>query len=118
MLPQLELLLEIQDLKSQRADLQEQSDARDFEQDVFGISVEEALKQLDEKIAEMEETLEPRVKSRYQRLSGRGKFIVPVINGTCFGCFVSIPTAVASNAERYNKLHHCDNCGRFLYLID
>jgi predicted nucleic acid-binding Zn-ribbon protein len=116
--PQLEVLLEIQDLKTQRADLQEQGEGRQFEQEVFGISVEEALAQLDEKIAEMENSLEPRVKARYQRLLGRGKFIVPVINGTCFGCFVSIPTAMAGNAERHNQLHHCDNCGRFLYMID
>jgi predicted nucleic acid-binding Zn-ribbon protein len=41
-----------------------------------------------------------------------------VINGTCFGCFVSIPTAVASESDRNESLRYCDNCGRFLYLVD
>lgn len=113
--PQLETLLEIQDLRTQRSELFEQSESRTFEEEVFHISVEDALKQLDEKIAEMEDSLEPAVRNRFRKLAGsRGRFIVSVINGTCFGCFVSVPTAVAS--ERNEELRYCENCGRFLYL--
>src|SRR5690606_4763232 len=113
--PQLEKLLEIQDLKTTRADLLEQGESRGVEEEFFNISADDALAQLDEKIAEMEESLETATRRRYQRLSGsRGRFVVPVINGTCFGCFVSIPTAVASDAERNQELRYCDNCGRFL----
>jgi predicted nucleic acid-binding Zn-ribbon protein len=116
--PELESLLELQDLKMQRADLLEQSESRNVEEEVFHMSVDEALEQLDEKIAAIEEALPPVVRGRYRRLLGsRGRFVVPVINGTCFGCFVSIPTAVASVAERNEGLRHCDNCGRFLYLV-
>ena len=114
--PQLETLLEIQDLKTQRGELFEQSANRAFEEEVFNISPDEAIKQLDEKIAEMELTLEASVRNRYQRVAGsRGRFIVPVINGTCFGCFVSIPTAMSS--ERNKELRYCDSCGRFLYMV-
>jgi predicted nucleic acid-binding Zn-ribbon protein len=117
--PQLETLLEIQDLKTQRSDLLDQEGQINVEREVFQISVDDAIQQLDEKIVEMEESLDPPVRSRYRRLSGsRGRFVVPVINGTCFGCFVSIPTAVLSDADRNTHLQHCDNCGRFLYLID
>jgi len=117
--PHLEKLLELQDLKTQRGDLLDQGDGGNFEKELFNIKIEDAVQQLDEKIVEMEESLETRVRGRYRRLSGsRGRFIVPVINGTCFGCFVSVPTAVASHADRNDELHHCDNCGRFLYLID
>lgn len=113
--PQLEKLLEIQDLK----DLIEQIEGASVEKDVFQISTEEAAGQVTSKISEMEDTLEPAVRSRYRRLAGsRGRFIVPVINGTCFGCFVSIPTAVASLSERNEELRHCDNCGRFLYMVE
>ena len=113
---QLEKLLEIQDLKSQRGELLDQGAGRDVEEEVFNISVEDALEQLDAKMAEMEESLEPSVRGRYRKLSGsRGRFVVPVINGTCFGCFVSIPTALTS--ERNQSLRYCDNCGRFLYLV-
>jgi predicted nucleic acid-binding Zn-ribbon protein len=116
--PQLEKLLEIQDLKTTRADLREQGESRGVEEELFNISADEALQQLDEKIGEMEESLDAPIRRRYQRLSGsRGRFVVPVINGTCFGCFVSIPTAVASEAERNEGLRYCDNCGRFLYLV-
>lgn len=115
--PQLETLLELQDLKGQRGELVEQSEGRAVEEEVFGISADDALEQLDAKITEMEESLEPNVRSRYKRLSGsRARFVVPVINGTCFGCFVSIPTALSG--ERNEELRFCDNCGRFLYLID
>jgi uncharacterized protein len=117
--PQLESLLEIQDLKTQRGELIEQSGERKVEEEVFGMSIDEAVQQLDEKILEMEEALDAVIRNRYRRLSGtRTRFIVPVIRGTCFGCFVSIPTAVASDSERNEELRYCDNCGRFLYLID
>lgn len=116
---QLETLLEIQDLKSQRRELADTSAERQVEQDVFNMRVEDALAELDRKIAEMEGSLEPRVRSRYERLAGkRGRAVVPVIGGTCYGCFVSVPTALSSSAERNDELRYCDHCGRFLYLID
>ena len=116
---QLEMLLEIQDLKTQRRELEEAQSSREVEQEVFNIKVEDAIQQLDEKIAEMEESLEPRLRVRYQRLASRNsRPIVPVIRGTCYGCFVSIPTALVSDADRNEDLRSCDNCGRFLYLID
>lgn len=116
---QLETLLELQDLKSQRKELQEASSARQVEEEVFHISIEDALAQLDQKIEEIEAALPPAVRSRYGRLSGRSeRTVVPVIGGTCYGCFVSIPTAVISDSERNKEINYCDNCGRFLYLID
>jgi uncharacterized protein len=116
---QLETLLELQDLKSQRKELQEASSTRKVEEEVFNISIEDALVQLDQKIDEIENSLPPPVRSRYRRLAGRTeRTVVPVIGGTCYGCFVSIPTAVASDAERNEEIKYCDNCGRFLYLID
>jgi predicted nucleic acid-binding Zn-ribbon protein len=117
--PQLETLLELQDLKSQRRELQEASGERQVEEELFNMSAEQALEQLDLKIDEMEESLPVSIRSRYRRLSGRTeRSVVPVIGGTCYGCFVSIPTAVVSDSERNEEIHHCDNCGRFLYLID
>jgi predicted nucleic acid-binding Zn-ribbon protein len=117
--PQLETLMELQDLKSQRRELHEMTTTRQVEEEVFNIRVEDALTQLDQKIGEMETSLPPQVRSRYKRLSGRTeRTVVPVIGGTCYGCFVSIPTAVVSDADRNEDINYCDNCGRFLYLID
>ncbi len=116
---QLEMLLEIQDLKTQRRELEEAQDGREVEEEVFHLRPEDALAQLDSKIEEMEGSLDPRVRARYQRLASRNnRPVVPVIKGTCYGCFVSIPTALASDADRNEELRFCDHCGRFLYLID
>ncbi|HEX5521584.1 MAG TPA: C4-type zinc ribbon domain-containing protein [Longimicrobiaceae bacterium] len=117
--PTLETLLEIQDLKSQRKELEAASGERQVEEDVFQMSIGEALAKLDEKIGELENSLPPQVRSRYRRLEKRTpRIVAPVIGGICYGCFVAIPTAVASDAERNDEIRTCDNCGRFLYLFD
>jgi predicted nucleic acid-binding Zn-ribbon protein len=114
----LETLLEIQDLKTQRKELAEAAE-REVQEQVFGLSVDEALEKLDAKIAEMEETLPPQVLSRYRRVSARlPRVVAPVINGTCYGCFVAVPTAQASDADRNAEIRTCQNCGRFLYHVD
>ena len=114
----LETLLEIQDLKTQRRELAEEGE-REVQEQVFGLSVDEAVQALDAKIAEMEATLPPQVLSRYRRVSARmPRVVVPVIKGTCYGCFVAVPTAQASDAERNAEIRTCQNCGRFLYHVD
>jgi len=114
----LETLLEIQDLKTQRRELAEEGE-REMQEQVFGLSVDEALATLDAKIAEMEATLPPMVLSRYRRVSARmPRVVVPVIKGTCYGCFVAVPTAQASDADRNAEIRSCQNCGRFLYHVD
>ncbi len=116
--PQLETLLEIQDLKTQRRELEE-TQSREVQESVFGLSTEDALRTLDEKIEEMVESLEPQVRTRYRRVSTKQpRVVVPVIRGTCYGCFVQVPTALASDADRNEEVRSCQSCGRFLYLID
>ena len=115
--PNLETLLEIQDLRSHRRELE--AGEREVQEAVFGLGVDDAIKQIQEKISEMEESLPPQVRSRYSRVAAKHpRMIVPVIRGVCYGCFVSVPTALASDADRNAELRSCQNCGRFLYLID
>lgn len=115
---QLEMLLEIQDLKTQRRELVDTPGEREVEEGVFNMRIEDAVEQLDAKIQEMEDSLEPRVRMRYQRLAGkRPRVVVPVIKGTCYGCFVSVPTAQASDAARNDEIRYCESCGRFLYYV-
>jgi predicted nucleic acid-binding Zn-ribbon protein len=114
----LETLLEIQDLKTQRRELAEAGE-REMQEQVFGLSVDDAVQALDAKIAEMEETLPPAVLSRYRRVAARiPRVVAPVIKGTCYGCFVAVPTAQASDADRNAEVRTCQNCGRFLYHVD
>jgi predicted nucleic acid-binding Zn-ribbon protein len=116
--PQLEILLQIQDLKAQRRDLAEEEPSRLFQQQAFKLDVETALEQLDRKIAEVEGELDPRIRKRYDRLAvGMNRVVVPAINGVCYGCFVSVATSVASDPREREKLLNCDHCGRFIYFV-
>lgn len=117
---QLEILLQIQDLRAQRRDLTEvgeEEGAVSVEEAEFQVDPAEAVARLDEKIAEMEEDLEPPVRSRYRTLAkARGRAVVPVIGGTCYGCFTSIATATAYGQDANAVLRSCENCGRYVYV--
>lgn len=116
--PELELLLEIQDLQAQRDGLAEEA-LRLVESEVFDIEVEGAVRALQEKIEELKLRLTPTVRSRYERLSKRGvRIVVPVLQGVCYGCFMAVPTAWASEVERNARIDVCEHCGRFLYRLD
>jgi predicted nucleic acid-binding Zn-ribbon protein len=124
---QLEILLELQDLRSQRQELESVRDNPEAgdpwavaEREIFGVEVERALEELDAKIAELEAALEPGVRERYRRIAGtRGRALVPVIGGVCYGCFMAVAaaTATARDARRNERLCWCENCGRFLYFL-
>lgn len=116
--PQLEILLEMQDLESQRKALEEES-FREVESEVFEMPVEEAQEKIDRKIEELAERLDEEVRARYRRLHKRHtRTVVPVVDGICYGCFMAVPTSWASDAARNEELDVCDNCGRFLYHLD
>lgn len=113
--PQLELLLEIQDLQMQRKGLASES-LGEVETELFAILPEEAVEVLGEKVAELEARLESDVRSRYTQVSSRGpRVVVPVLNGICYGCFVAVATARASEVDRNSRVESCEHCGSFLY---
>lgn len=115
---QLELLLELQDLHTQRRALRDEP-LKEMEEEVFELEPEEALELLDQKLAELKERLEPVVRKRYLDLEATlDRAVVPVLNGICYGCFVATPTAWASGAGRNDSISVCDYCGRFLYYVD
>jgi hypothetical protein len=116
---QLEILLQIQDLKSKRKDLQEVDAAAKVQKEEFNLDIQDATAQIESKIEEVVEELEPTVRSRYKRLDrALDRVVVPVINEMCYGCFVAVPTAIATDPEERNKLQTCAHCGRFLYFVD
>lgn len=115
---QLEILLEIQDLKAQRESL-DHPPARELEEGVFDLEPAAALALLDEKIEELQARLDENVRSRYLGLDrSYDRAVAPVLSGICYGCFVAVPTAWASEADRNRSLGICDHCGRFLYYVD
>ncbi len=116
--PQLEILLQIQDLRTQRKDLLEPEPTRKVEEEEFHIDVDEAVRMIDEKIAELRESLDPNVRGRYDRIAAaKPRVVVPVIGGTCYGCFTMIATAAAGTRSN-EVIRACENCGRFVYIID
>lgn len=115
--PQLGLLLEIQDLQAQRASLVEEP-LGSVETEIFAIEVEDALEVLEAKIAELVDSLEPSMRTRYARLAEKKtRVVVPVLQGLCYGCFMAVPTAWASEADRNLQTRVCPSCGRFLYHV-
>ena len=116
--PQLELLMELQDMRAQSRALAEES-IREVEREVFELTVDEARETLDAKILEVAEQLDADVRSRYDAIEGSlERVVVPVLNGVCYGCFVAAPTAWTSRTGRNDTITACSHCGRFLYYVD
>ncbi|UCC74446.1 MAG: hypothetical protein JSV86_07795 [Gemmatimonadota bacterium] len=116
--PQLEILLELQDLKAQKREMEEAAEehSREIERKVFKVKPEDAVAQLEEKIEEMEAVLEPEVLKRYRLVAERRpRAVVPVLSGTCYGCFVDMPTASPKTNE---DIRWCEHCGAFVYFVD
>lgn len=116
--PNLTTLLEIQDLKGQARELRTDPAAGRLQEEQFNIDIAQAITSLEAKIAELVERLDPRVRRRYAQVSnGRERVVVPVIEGVCYGCFVSIATAKAGEDEPNKVLRTCETCGRFIYVL-
>jgi len=114
--PQLELLLQIQDLKSQRRELLESETIREVEEREFHIDIDEAVRNLDTRIEELTGELPPPVRGRLERFArAGGRAVVPIINGICYGCFTAVPTANLSTSGQNEFVSYCEHCGRFLY---
>lgn len=115
---QLVTLLEIQDLRSKARELRGEGGLEELEQEHFNIDPAEAVARLEERIEDLEGQLAPRIRSRYDRVKGTfDRVVVPVINGVCYGCFVSIATAVARDQDPNEAVRSCETCGRFIYVL-
>jgi predicted nucleic acid-binding Zn-ribbon protein len=115
---QLEILLQIQDLRAQRRELAEGHPKREVQAEAFQLQADAAIARLDEKIAEVVAELAPGVRQRYERLAaGTERTVAPAINGVCYGCFVSVPISLWSDPVERERLRNCDRCGRFLYFV-
>jgi len=115
---QLTTLLEIQDLRSKARELEGETELESLEEEHFNIDPAEAVRQLEDRIAGLEDELDARIRRRYDRVAGSlERVVVPVINGVCYGCFVSIATSVARDQDPNDAVQTCENCGRFLYIL-
>jgi predicted nucleic acid-binding Zn-ribbon protein len=115
--PQLEILLQLQDLNSQRRELA--SHDRELEEHEFNINIEDALAHLDDRIEELKQELPASIRHRLGRFDQQAgaRAVVPIINGICYGCFSALPTAMMSDLQRNDRVNHCEHCGRFVYVV-
>ncbi len=117
--PQLELLLELQDLKAQKEEMETEASegsSSEIEREVFQVKLDDAAARLQRKIEEMEKALDPTIANRYRLVaSRRARAVVPVLDGVCYGCFMSIPTEITADNS---AVRWCENCGSFLYVVD
>lgn len=116
--PQLEILLELQDLKGQQRELAEAAEdsIHEIERKVFRVKPEDAAAQLQAKIEEMESALAPEIANRYRVICNRrNRAVAPVLSGICYGCFMAVPTGVPPSND---EIRWCEHCGSFLYFVD
>lgn len=115
---QLVTLLEIQDLRSKARELRDEGGLEELEEEHFNIDPAEAVASLEERIEGLEGELEPGIRRRYDRVRRSfDRVVVPVVNGVCYGCFVSIATAVAREQDPNEAVRSCETCGRFIYVL-
>ena len=62
------------------------------------------------------ERLAPAMRTRYERIHGsrEGRAVVPIVKGSCGGCFRGQPPQALQEARRGDRALTCDGCGRLL----
>ena len=113
---QLQVLIALQDILFLIREAKDTTRKKEYGRIGFKMSNLPALEQAQ---SELEEQLDPAIRSQYKRMKQRyGRVVAPVINATCHGCFVRIPSAVHGSEDRNKKLYRCENCGMFLYWVE
>jgi len=79
--------------------------------------IDQELKQTLAERQQLAEAVDPAVLSRYERLmrSKNDFAVVPIRNGNCGGCHLSISAQLVHNAKHGSDLTSCEYCGRILY---
>lgn len=74
------------------------------------------LAQLDEAIRTLFDQLPASVAGQYRKIEKKGMLtIVPVANGFCSACGMSLPVSLVHAIHAAKDLHYCPNCARMLY---
>ena len=118
-------LLEAIDYRAREAGAQMEKLAKEKE------TGEQQKKAWEEKLAQIETRLTSRLEERTQKLSHidraliqtyrriyenrQGLAVVPVRNGSCSGCFVTLTPQSYQEAKRNDRIITCSNCNRILY---
>jgi len=70
-------------------------------------------------MAELRGKIPPQILGHYNRLVAQGKKGVTAIRGqVCSSCHIRVPLGVIMTLKRGEDIQLCENCGRYLYLLD
>ncbi|HEO63750.1 MAG TPA: hypothetical protein ENN78_00580, partial [Candidatus Omnitrophica bacterium] len=80
--------------------------------------IEKKCSQEKEKRDTLAQSVDPEILSVYERLleSKGGTAIVPVVEGACGGCHLSLRAQTINEIKRVNALISCERCSRIFYL--
>ena len=74
------------------------------------------LEQLELAIQNLFKSLPPDVAARFKRIETRGPLvIVPITNGICSACGMSLPVSLVHTVHAAESLYQCPTCGRMVY---
>lgn len=105
-------LVALQDLDEQIRDAENPATRAKYEEMGFQLPGLDQLRDAQEKL---EEKIDVKLLTRYRRLSDRaGRAVVPVVEGTCTGCFTNVPTSFTSSVHA-GQIMNCESCGRILF---
>jgi mannitol/fructose-specific phosphotransferase system IIA component (Ntr-type)/predicted RNA-binding Zn-ribbon protein involved in translation (DUF1610 family) len=77
---------------------------------------EARLEQLEQSIQTLFQALPPEVAGRFKRIEERGPLaIVPIANGICSACGMSLPVSLVHTVHAAESLYQCPSCGRMIY---
>ena len=114
--PQLQVLIALQDILLLIREAKDPTRKRALGKMGFKMTNVESLEGTRE---DLEGQLSPSILREYSRATQRyGRIVAPVIGGTCYGCFVRIPSAIDAADDRNKTLYRCENCGMYLYWVD
>ena len=77
---------------------------------------EARLEQLEQSIQTLFQSLPQEIAGRFKRIEERGPLaIVPIANGICSACGMSLPVSLVHTVHAAESLHQCPSCGRMIY---
>ncbi len=108
---QLELLIMLHDLDILLNEVNQDKKA--------GFEINKRMEDLVKAKRKIEGKLQPNFLKRYQKLAEKyARAVVPVIDGICYGCFVTLPTSFVVRKNRNEGVDFCPYCARFIYWFD
>lgn len=96
-------LIQLQELYFARDEHTVSGDVKNLEQLEAAISA--LLKELPSETAEFFQELQ----------NHEPPAIAPVVDETCYGCEIDLPTSLCAELLHMDQLYHCPNCARYLY---